>query len=269
MNINEIKKQLSEWGVSSSTPGLNGDDRFEELKHRYEMRAQKVAQIDVLGGHQGPQGAQDGAGAGAVGTNEAFAVPSLNNLSIGEIRSRLSALGENTNTPGVTGQERRSVLMQRLIEAICGAEEEDLDAISSTQPIQPAQSHHDLVAPPPQVKPEPEQSPKFDIAAAHTRISSMKKELKRLQNQRAIFVASRLSGGSQDEELRFCESKVGKLDTELGFYKLMLQKGERMMNAPIKSEFLVLNQTATSFQTEALIYKLEGYRNETKELVRK
>ncbi|KAJ1433845.1 hypothetical protein B484DRAFT_5315 [Ochromonadaceae sp. CCMP2298] len=253
MNINEIKKQLQTWGVSTSSPGLNGDDRFEELKHRYELYRAKEAKVGTQQGTAAP-------------SSEAFAVPSLNNLSIGEIRARLTALGENTSTPGVTGQERRSVLMRRLIDSICGADDDDdLDAISSA---------HDIVTPPPEA-PEPTPAPvspadaPFDVAANTAKISSMKKELKRLQNQRAIFVASRLAGNSQDEELRFCETKLGKLETELGYYKLMLQKGENKMNsANIKSDFLVLNKDATSFYTEALISKLDTYRSETKELIR-
>lgn len=44
----------------------------------------------------------------------------------GELRSRLTSLGESTSTPGATGEERRAVLMRRLIDAICGQESGEL-----------------------------------------------------------------------------------------------------------------------------------------------
>ena len=49
-----------------------------------------------------------------------FEVPSLGDLSLSEIRSRLTSLGEGTSTPGLTGEERRAELMRRLVGAICG-----------------------------------------------------------------------------------------------------------------------------------------------------
>ena len=105
-NINDLKKQLQKLGISTSTPGLQGDDRFEELSQRFESSRK-------LNSHSNDSSEP------AQPVNDSFVVPSLNQLSIGEIRSRLTALGENTNTPGVVGEERRNVLMRRLISALC------------------------------------------------------------------------------------------------------------------------------------------------------
>lgn len=113
LNINEVKRQLQSLGVSTSTPGLQGDDRFEELCFRLEV-AKK--------GQNGNTPPKTGTSLNA----EAFSVPSLNQLSIGEIRARLTALGENTNTPGATGEERRIVLMRRLIDAVCNDNTENI-----------------------------------------------------------------------------------------------------------------------------------------------
>lgn len=64
---------------------------------------------------------------------DSFVVPSLHQLSIGEIRTRLSALGESTITPGVTGEERRTALMRRLIDAVCmSTEDSNISSIAST-----------------------------------------------------------------------------------------------------------------------------------------
>lgn len=108
MNINDVKRQLQSLSIPTSTPGLQGDDRFEELCFRLEM-----AKKNQIGADKPKATLINNTDA------ESFAVPSLNQLSIGEIRARLTALGENTNTPGVTGEERRNALMRRLINAVC------------------------------------------------------------------------------------------------------------------------------------------------------
>lgn len=43
----------------------------------------------------------------------------------------MSALGESSATPGVTGEDRRKELLQRLMHAICGDSEEEADEGSS------------------------------------------------------------------------------------------------------------------------------------------
>ena len=106
MNINEIKKELQSLGLPTTTPGLQGDERFEELSYRLET-AKKNTHFQEQVKSEVSQSENE------------FVVPSLNMLSIGEIRSRLNALGESTSTPGITGEERRTVLMNRLINSIC------------------------------------------------------------------------------------------------------------------------------------------------------
>ena len=50
---------------------------------------------------------------------------STTNLSLAELRGRLAALNENTSTPGVVGEERRMILLNRLSAAICGSVDEE------------------------------------------------------------------------------------------------------------------------------------------------
>jgi len=121
MNINELKKQLQNLGISTSTPGLNGDERFEELSFRLESSQDAVKAAGGTDTVDKIKGA------------DSFVVPSLNQLTIGEIRSRLTALGESTATPGVTGEERRVALMRRLIDAVCINDEgTNISSIAST-----------------------------------------------------------------------------------------------------------------------------------------
>ena len=123
-NINDVKSQLQRLGLSTSTPGLQGDDRFEELCHRLEASKPRPS-------IKAPTLTSD-LSSSSSNTSD-FVVPSLSSLSIGEIRSRLTALGENTNTPGVMGEERRNVLMQRLIAAVCvGDDDGALNTITSS-----------------------------------------------------------------------------------------------------------------------------------------
>lgn len=117
VNIAQLKKQLQELGISTNTPGLVGDDRYEELRSRLDAYNAANSNSPSKPKVEDPSAA----------------MPSLSHLSIGEIRSRLTELGENTNTPGLTGDERRFELMRRLINAICGAEEEAVPVV--TEPV--------------------------------------------------------------------------------------------------------------------------------------
>ena len=110
MNIADLKKSLEAAGISTATPGLSGASRFEELKSRYEENLNRIAEER--------QKTKD-----VINSAPSFIVPSLNHLTIAELKLRLASLGENTNTPGLTGEHRRNELMKRLIEAICGDNE--------------------------------------------------------------------------------------------------------------------------------------------------
>ena len=107
-----------------------------------------------------------------------------------------------------------------------------------------------------------------DPGVSSATISALKNDLKRMLNQRAIAVASKLSGAGQDEQLRSCESVLSRIEMEIAHFKLLQQKGEtKLPTESIKSEFLVLNPSAAGFAIEALINRLEGYRSSSKEKV--
>ena len=103
-----------------------------------------------------------------------------------------------------------------------------------------------------------------------TIISNLKKELKRLINQRAMYVASKLSGSLQDENLKNEEMKLTRIDNEISKFRLLQQKGENKLHIDnINSEFLVLNPNNKEFSIESLVNRLEGYRSSAKDKVGK
>jgi hypothetical protein len=131
VNIGQLKQQLQSLGISTNTPGLLGDERYEELRKRLDLASVKVGhhlnenkvsgeskvifsfcnfknEIDI------PLDYQD---------SSSSLLPSLSHLSIGEIRTRLTALGESTTTPDMTGDERRNELLRRLINCVCAEKE--------------------------------------------------------------------------------------------------------------------------------------------------
>jgi hypothetical protein len=116
MNISDLKKELQTLGLSLATPGLTGDERYEELKFRLEKAKGKyqsvLANVDSSENNCVPLEGMD------------FSL-----LTIGELRSRLTSLGISTATPGLSGQERWLALKQRLMDAICVSvkDEEDID----------------------------------------------------------------------------------------------------------------------------------------------
>ena len=70
-SLSALKERLFELGVSTSTPGLSGAARLEELQRRLDI------------------------------AESASDLTSLESLSMSEIRSRLGELGESSATPGL------------------------------------------------------------------------------------------------------------------------------------------------------------------------
>ncbi|RYG94866.1 hypothetical protein EON65_56825 [archaeon] len=127
MNIGEIKQELERLGVSTSTPGLSGEDRYEELLHRLKIAESKLKSV-----------AQQSTPSILMNKED---INSMGNLSIGELRTRLTSLGVSTTTPGLTGEARWNELMKRLVRAICGDDD--------SSPIHPIK---ESVKPPPHTK---------------------------------------------------------------------------------------------------------------------
>ena len=76
-SLQEIKEKLKELGISTSTPGLQGKDRHEELLNRLESALTRDTPSDIN-----------------VVRDEVYVVPSFSNISIAEAKSRLAILGE-------------------------------------------------------------------------------------------------------------------------------------------------------------------------------
>lgn len=112
-------------------------------------------------------------------------------------------------------------------------------------------------------------APVIDHTVSAATISTLKKELKRLANQRALAVAARLSGGSQDGFLKAEEGRLGRIEAEIARFKALQQEGTTKVPAEeVDSEFLALNPSVHNCTVESLLSRLEGYRASSKDKVR-
>lgn len=143
MNISEIKEELQRLGISTSTPGLVGDERYEELKFRLEQVGRKAN----LSPGQKLEGQMK-----AVNSSQ---YDQFSQLTIGELRTRLTSLGISTSTPGVTGEERWSILMQRLMDAICVKTNDDEEEEDSDDDKPPNNKALEFIPPPKQPSRKP------------------------------------------------------------------------------------------------------------------
>lgn len=105
-------------------------------------------------------------------------------------------------------------------------------------------------------------------------ISALKKEAKRVSNQRAMLIAAKLSGPSQDRELKAAEFQLVKVEAEINNFRGLLHKGELKIAAPsVKSDFLELSSAAANnsltimLSIESLVSRLEVHRNNLKDQV--
>lgn len=122
LSLVQIKKELQDLGLSSSTPGLSGDERYNELLRRLNAAQSKITSV--------------GTTAVDIASSDSPLISDVKQLNLTEIRSRLSALGISTSTPGLTGEDRWNALMQRLVSAICGAASETpREKEEETQPV--------------------------------------------------------------------------------------------------------------------------------------
>ena len=95
LSISSVKEQLTRLGIDTSTPGLSGDERLDELNLRLTL-AQNRSSISSRE-----------AKSKATASSTTGDSSSLDHLSMTDIRSRLDALGIDTSTPGMSGDNRR------------------------------------------------------------------------------------------------------------------------------------------------------------------
>jgi len=133
MNLSEIKSELQRLGISANTPGLLGDERFEELKIRLEQATGKSIGKEQAQSDQSSQ------------TNKTTSqIDEFKSLSIGELRNRLTTLGVSTQTPGLSGEDRWNALIQRLIDTICGGSGVEPSKASPPKSIETTKSKNRL-----------------------------------------------------------------------------------------------------------------------------
>lgn len=275
LNITTVKERLSHLGISASTPGLSGNDRQKELIRRLNEH-NKISQENSSINGTGP-----------------IKVPSIADLSMAELKSRLELLNESTSTPSLTGDERKKELMKRLTAAICSDENgtnKTLDQImdrnsnSTTEIAKVIRSE-----PPESIASTKENTPKFSLShsvskkqelsppavistlssgletTTASQISEMKKELVRLQNKRAVVIASRLSGINQDIELKKCESNCIEVETEITSIRQLKNTNISTVSGLLVSSIRVEN--GKKFPIDQLLLRLEKIKLEWKEQV--
>lgn len=124
-NLGQLKRELQALALSTSTPGLTGEERYEELLKRLQNNQPPGA---IKQSHPSDnESTYNKSSTSARGNYN-----DLKHLNLTELRSRLTALGQNTNTPGLTGEERWNALLQRLVDTICG-EENEITGVSPKQ----------------------------------------------------------------------------------------------------------------------------------------
>ena len=251
-----LKKQLQDLGLSTSTNGLMGDDRYEELHNRL-LKAKGLL--------------SDRLSSSSSNKNYNNNVPEspLTQLTIGDIRSRLVDLGESTSTPGLHGEERRTELLRRLTTAICGSETDQTNAILDDMVDRTMKLHDEKIDLIPVKAPDPpapinneNEINNLDSTITNGDISDIKKLLKRILNKRAIAVAARLSGTNQDPDLKEHEKNTSKVEAELA--RLRVQK----VNSPNVQTSSVLIDGGVKMPIDRLMQRLENLKSESKEQIR-
>jgi len=261
-----LKKQLQDLGINTSTNGLMGDDRYEELHNR--LLKAKGLLSDKL----------------SSSSNKYNNVPEspLTQLTIGDIRSRLADLGESTSTPGLVGEERRTELLRRLTTAICGSDTDQSNAIlddiidrkmklqdekieiisiKAPDPPAPIDNINDNINNNNENNNE-NQINNLDATITNGDISEIKKILKRILNKRAIAVAARLSGTNQDPDLKEHEKNTSKVEAELA--RLRVQKA----NSTNIQTSSILIDGGVKMPVDRLMQRLENLKSESKEQIR-
>jgi hypothetical protein len=95
-------------------------------------------------------------------------------------------------------------------------------------------------------------------------ISELKKDLKRLSNKRAIYIAARMSGLSQDENLRDLEGKLAKIEDDIMKRKSAYQKGDELISSSTGDTG---SRSKKNVSLQSLITSLELERSGLKEKV--
>jgi len=264
MNLSDLKSDLQKLGISTNTPGLFGDERYEELKFRF-YQATGATSHDA-----------DDDNNGILNNNKerkgSSQLDELKSLSIGELRNRLTSLGVSTQTTGLTGEERWNALLQRLIETICGNTEmrdsiEDKEEIEiPVRPIEqqkgknrlppdiPPPGSQDTSIPVPMIIPTPaissieeqqssEEKEKALADISYAKINELKKQLKSIGNKRSIWIASKFSvGEGQDTLLKRVSLQLSYIEQDISSCNGTLAKGETKIFIDSLKSISILNE---------------------------
>ena len=304
ISVSEIKSSLNKLGLSTSTPGVIGQDRFDELQSRLDSaKGKTTAALGVLA--KMPNSDSNDAksiqlrGKMQMQENSQFEIPSLAELSISEIRSRLTTLGENTNTPGLSGEERREELKRRLVGAICAGpdgeeinnmldelveKEEMKNEVENVKLKKGLDFSNDLSIPVNAInndisveskisietsinsiedkdEDEDEEQKEDEQPLSQAQISQIKRDLKRISNKRAMLIAGRLSGIGQDSDLKEREKVLTQADAEIARLSVQKQKSKSLSKEKASS---VIVDGGQSMPIEKVLFELEEKKKNAK-----
>lgn len=96
-SIQELKDKLQSLGISTNTPGLKGDQRKQELLNRLEEYEMKLESLNNSGNNNNNKSNENNNKNNnneMKNTGTGYNIPSVSDLSLTEIRSRLTMLGE-------------------------------------------------------------------------------------------------------------------------------------------------------------------------------
>ena len=110
MSVTALKAELRKLGIDAKTPGLKGDARRDELQRRlHDATASAKKEEDA------PK---------MSARSREIKSSRITNATISALKAALEALGVDTRTPGIKGEERKCVLEERLA-AVHDAEDEE------------------------------------------------------------------------------------------------------------------------------------------------
>ena len=103
-------------GLSTDTPGLKGEDRSKTLQHRLQVARDK-ANGDIARSQTNSSQKPIGPPQPEKPVIIPIEAENLGQLGVVDARKRLAALGVDSSTPGLAGENRRVALIARLLEA--------------------------------------------------------------------------------------------------------------------------------------------------------
>ncbi|KAF0689875.1 Aste57867_18695 [Aphanomyces stellatus] len=170
MTIASLRDALTDLGVSSTTPGLRGDERRAVLQDRY---------VQAVGG---PSSA----------SSTTTAITMNDGRSMTDLRRDLEQRGVNTSTPGLRGEDRRVALLQRWHTTVESKDPKQNEARSNQSGDGHGAADARVEDSDAMNLPPPSTSPMKKTVNLKARAAQLKGEIQAIQKARADAIAAQL-----------------------------------------------------------------------------